>query len=78
LFLSYAETMIVMEKGRVVLHDDVKLVFADHERLEKWHLDVPEARRFQLDFEQQSGIKLPKVCLTVNDLADALIEVGLA
>jgi energy-coupling factor transport system ATP-binding protein len=76
--VSYAENVIVMEKGRVVLHDDVKLVFADHERLEKWHLDVPEARRFQLDFEQQSGIKLPKVCLTVNDLADALIEVGLA
>lgn len=76
--VTYAENVIVMEKGHVVLHDDVKRVFADHEQLKSWHLDVPEARRFQLNFEQQSGIKLPKVCLTVDELADALIEVGLA
>ncbi|MCQ6274511.1 energy-coupling factor transporter ATPase [Bacillus sp. V3B] len=75
--VTYAENVIVMEKGRVVLHDEVKHVFADHEQLEKWHLDVPDARRFQLNFEQQSGIKLPKVCLTLDELADALIEVGL-
>jgi energy-coupling factor transport system ATP-binding protein len=76
--VTYAEKVIVMEKGHVVLHDDAKRVFADHERLERWHLDVPDARRFQLNFEQQSGIKLPKVCLTLDDLANAFIEVGLA
>jgi len=46
--------------------------------LEKWHLDVPDARRFQLNFERETGIKLPKNCLTLDELADALIEVGLA
>ncbi|WP_071396754.1 energy-coupling factor transporter ATPase [Bacillus tuaregi] len=76
--VTYADRVIVMEKGQIARHDDVKAVFADQEQLEKWHLDVPEARRFQLDFETKTGIKLPKVCLTVDDLADAFIEVGLA
>ncbi|KAA9014615.1 energy-coupling factor transporter ATPase [Niallia endozanthoxylica] len=76
--VTYADSVIVMEKGQVVLHDDVEKVFSNHEQLEKWHLDVPDARRFQLNFEKQTGILLPKVCLTVDDLADAFIEVGLA
>jgi len=76
--VTYADRVIVMEKGQVVLHDDVEKVFSNHEQLEKWHLDVPDARRFQLNFEKKTGILLPKVCLTIDDLADAFIEVGLA
>ena len=51
--------------------------FLIHELLEKLHLAVPEARRFQLRIEKESGITLPNVCLTVDELADALIEAGL-
>lgn len=76
--VTYADRVIVMERGQIVLHDDVEKIFANQERLEKWHLDVPDARRFQLNFEKKTGIVLPKVCLTVDDLADAFIEVGLA
>ena len=76
--VTYADKVIVMDKGQVVFHDDVENVFSDHEQLEKWHLDVPDARRFQLNFERETGIKLPKNCLTLDELADALIEVGLA
>lgn len=76
--VAYADKVIVMDKGQVVFHDDVENVFSDHEQLEKWHLDVPDARRFQLNFERETGIKLPKNCLTLDELADALIEVGLA
>jgi energy-coupling factor transport system ATP-binding protein len=39
---------------------------------------APDARRFQLNFERETGIKLPKNCLTLDELADALIEVGFA
>jgi energy-coupling factor transport system ATP-binding protein len=76
--VTYADKVIVMEKGRVVLHDPVEKVFADNDQVKKWHLDVPDARRFQLKFEQETGIKLAKVCLTIDELADALIEVELA
>jgi len=76
--VTYARNVIVMEKGRVVLHDPVEKVFADNDQVEQWHLDVPDARRFQLNFERETGIKLAKVCLTIDELADALIEVGLA
>jgi energy-coupling factor transport system ATP-binding protein len=53
-------------------------LFSNEEQIEKWHLDVPVARRFQMNLENQTGVKLNRVCLTVEELADALIEVGLA
>lgn len=76
--VAYADRVIVMEKGKIVLHDLPERVFADEEKIEQWHLDVPDARRFQLDLEKKIGVRLKRVCLTVDDLADALIEVGLA
>nr|WP_093670577.1 energy-coupling factor transporter ATPase [Sporolactobacillus nakayamae] len=72
----YADDVVVMEKGRAVFHDSMRKLFEDTERLEKWQLDVPDARRFQLEFEVRSGTRLPRVCLTEDELADALIEVG--
>lgn len=73
----YAEDVIVMEQGQVVMHDQVRNVFSDQEWLSSLHLDVPEARHFQSKIEQQSGIKLPQVCLTIDELKKGLIEVGL-
>ncbi|WP_338471117.1 energy-coupling factor transporter ATPase [Niallia sp. XMNu-256] len=75
--INYAEKVVVMEKGTVVFHDTVLNLFADLAQVEKWHLDVPDARRFQLEIEAKTGVRLNQVCLTVEDLADALIEVGL-
>ena len=75
--VTYADKVIVMDKGQAVFHDDVEKVFSDLEQLEKWHLDVPDACRFQLNF-RETGIKLPKNCLTLDELANALIEAGLA
>lgn len=74
----YADDVIVMEKGRIVMHDEMRHVFSQEEKLAEWNLEVPEARRFQLKIEQNTGIKLPKICLTIDELTDALIEVGLA
>jgi energy-coupling factor transport system ATP-binding protein len=75
--VHYADDVIVMEKGTVVFHDSVQRLFSNDEKVEKWHLDVPVARRFQIKLENQTGVKLNSVCLTVEELADALIEVGL-
>lgn len=73
----YASDVIVMENGKAVFHDSVRSFFSDVERLEKWRLDAPDARAFQLRIEKELGIQLPSICLTEEELADALIEVGL-
>jgi energy-coupling factor transport system ATP-binding protein len=74
---QFADEVIVMEKGKVVFHDDVRSFFADLNQIQSWNLDIPEARRFQLLIEEKTGVSLPKICLTVEELADCLIEVGL-
>lgn len=73
----YADKVIVMEKGKVVMHEETRKLFGNTEQLEKWHLNVPEARRLQLKIEKKTGVLLPQICLTVDELADALIKVGL-
>src|SRR5690625_600154 len=73
----YAEDVIVMKKGEIVKHDHVREVFSNQEWLSSLHLDVPEARHFQSKIEQQTGIKLPRTCLTIEELRDGLMEVGL-
>ncbi len=73
----YADDVIVMEKGKIVFHGDVTSFFSDVERIKSWKLDLPETLKFQLELEQQTGIRLPEKCLTPEKLANALIEVGL-
>lgn len=74
---QYAEDVIVMEKGQIVMHDQVRKVFSDWEKLTSLHLDLPTALKFQYKIEQSKGIKLPQTCLTIDELAEALIKVGL-
>lgn len=72
----YAEDVIVMKKGQVVFYGDKRRLFSNPERLIDLHLDLPDALRFQRSFEKKIGQKLPKVCLTEEELADVLIEAG--
>lgn len=75
---KYAEDVVVMEKGTVSAHQTVKKFFSDPEKLKQWHVELPEARKLQLKIEAQTGVKLPDVCLTIDELTEGLIEVGLA
>ncbi|RKQ33926.1 energy-coupling factor transporter ATPase [Oceanobacillus halophilus] len=74
----YADEVIVMEKGSIAFQGTVRDAFRDADRVRNWHLELPEARRFQLKLEKEKAVSLPRVCLTLNELADVLIEVGLA
>lgn len=76
--VHYADKIIVMENGRIVRNGDLRSVFSDRLAIKKWHLDLPEAYQFQLEIEDRTGIELPQICFTVDELADALMEVGLA
>lgn len=75
---QYAEDVVVMEQGTIASYQTVKEFFLDPEKLKKWHVELPEARRLQLKIEAQTGVKLPEVCLTIDELTEGLIKVGLA
>jgi len=72
----YAEDVIIMEKGRVAAHVETRLLFSDNKLLNRYFLDVPDVRRLQLKIEDKLRIALSHVCLSVEELADALIEGG--
>ncbi|MFB1051052.1 energy-coupling factor transporter ATPase [Paraliobacillus sp. JSM ZJ581] len=74
----YADDVVVMEEGKVITYKPVHTFFDDVEQLKAWSLDLPEPRRFQLRLESETNVKLPNVCLTIEDLVAGLIEVGLA
>lgn len=73
----YANDVIVMEKGRIAMHTTVRDFFSNPQKLASWDLDIPTALRFQLKVERAAGIKMPRTCLTVEELARAMMEVGL-
>lgn len=73
---QYAEDVVVMSQGRIVLHDTVRNIFST-EVMDRWNLDYPNARRLQMKIEHQTGKPLSKNCLTVDELTEALIEAGL-
>ena len=73
----YAKDVIVMDKGTIAFYGPMRNFFANREEAKKWRNGLPSAYRFQLQLEEKMGKRLPKVCLTEEELADVLIEVGL-
>lgn len=73
----YADRVILMDQGKILKYEKTKKIFSDTELLESWGLEIPQARHYQRRIEQETGIKLPNVCLTLEELADALVAVGL-
>ncbi|MER2058853.1 MAG: energy-coupling factor transporter ATPase [Niallia sp.] len=73
----YTDRVILMDQGQIIKYEKTKTIFSDSDLLESWGLEMPQARRYQIKIEQEAGIKLPMVCLTLEELADALVSVGL-
>lgn len=73
----YADRVILMDQGKIIKYEKTKTIFTDSDLLESWGLELPQARRYQIKIEQETGMKLPKICLTLDELADALVMVGL-
>jgi len=68
----YADEMVIMHKGEVYQKGEPRELFSQSEELSQLGLSVPEVVRFQHLFEEQSGIKLQKTCLTIEELAEEL------
>jgi energy-coupling factor transport system ATP-binding protein len=68
----YAEEIVIMQKGRLKRKGSPEEIFSQADELFEMGLDVPDVVRFQYQFEQKTGKKLPKTCLTIEELASAI------
>ncbi|WP_455660624.1 energy-coupling factor ABC transporter ATP-binding protein [Pradoshia sp.] len=65
----YADELVIMNKGTIVKKASPADIFAEPEELMKLGLAVPDTVRFQLDFEEKTGIQLAKKHLSMEELA---------
>ncbi len=65
----YADELVIMNKGTIVKKAPPADIFAEPEELVKLGLAVPDTVRFQLDFEEKTGIQLAKKHLSMEELA---------
>ncbi|TFD99372.1 MULTISPECIES: energy-coupling factor ABC transporter ATP-binding protein [Jeotgalibacillus] len=72
----YADKVVVMHRGKKVHEAPPRELFADQEKLSAWGLGVPEVVKFQRKLEEKSGRTFPKLCLTMDELADLLKQGG--
>ncbi|MFB1083270.1 energy-coupling factor ABC transporter ATP-binding protein [Jeotgalibacillus sp. JSM ZJ347] len=72
----YADKVVVMHKGKKVHEAPPRELFSDSARLAEWGLGVPEVVKFQRMLEAKAGKAFPKVCLTMDELADMLKQGG--
>jgi energy-coupling factor transport system ATP-binding protein len=71
----YADQIVIMQQGRVAKKGTPEEIFSSPVELVQMGLDVPEVVRFQLNLEKQTGIKLDKIYLTIEELSSKVAEV---
>ncbi|MBT2658680.1 energy-coupling factor ABC transporter ATP-binding protein [Bacillus sp. ISL-18] len=71
----YADQIVIMQQGRVAKKGTPEEIFSAPAELVQMGLDVPEVVRFQLKLEKQTGMKLDKFYLTIEELSSKVAEV---
>lgn len=71
----YADKVIVMDAGKVVMQGTPREIFSQVEVLKKYRLDVPQVTELAYELKK-SGLPLPDGILTVEELADALESIS--
>ncbi|HWI47845.1 MAG TPA: energy-coupling factor ABC transporter ATP-binding protein [Rummeliibacillus sp.] len=71
----YADRIAIMHEGRCVLTGTPLEIFSDADKLANYRLEVPHIVHFQNQLEQKIGRKLPKLCLTEEELAKVIAHV---
>ncbi|MCM3728594.1 energy-coupling factor ABC transporter ATP-binding protein [Neobacillus cucumis] len=71
----YADQIVIMQQGKVAKKGTPEEIFSSPVELMQMGLDVPEVVRFQLKLEKQTGIKLDKIYLTIDELSSKITEV---
>lgn len=67
----YADSVYVMDKGKITLQGTPREVFSEVERLKELRLDVPQVTELAYEL-RQDGFPIPKGILTKEELREAL------
>ncbi len=70
----YADKVMVMDDGKVVMQGTPKEVFSKVTELKKHRLDVPQVTELAYEL-QQAGVPLPDGILTVEEFTEALLSI---
>ena len=67
-----ADTIFVMEKGKVVMRGNPHEIFSEVDKMKALHLDVPQVTLLAYEL-RKAGLPIPVGILTKEQLADALL-----
>lgn len=69
----YADKVIVMDDGKVVMQGTPKEIFAEVETLKKYRLDVPQVTLLAHELKK-AGLELPAGILSIEELVEQLCQ----
>lgn len=69
----YADKVVVMEQGKVVMEGTPREIFSQVETLKSYRLDVPQATLLAYELKK-AGVDLPDGILTREELVEALCQ----
>lgn len=70
----YADQIIVMDKGKIIMIDEPSKVFAEREWLRSLGLDIPNTLRFLETIERRFSEPMPSHLFRLDDLASYLAQ----
>lgn len=71
--VTEADRVLVMNHGKVAMQGTPKEVFAQAEKLQEYHLAVPQVTELALELRQQ-GMDIPTDLITVDEFVNCLAE----
>ncbi len=69
----FADRVIVMDKGSIVMDDTPKNIFANVEKLEEYSLDVPPITRLAYELKKD-GMDLPDSILDIDEFVNNIVS----
>lgn len=69
---KYADEIIIFSSGRVVEYGTPEEIFSSNERLKELGLELPNVAKLQRKFEGRFGVKLSKLHLDIESLAQEI------
>ena len=71
--VTEADRVLVMNHGKVAMQGTPKQVFAEAEKLQEYHLAVPQVTELALELRRQ-GMDIPTDLITVDEIVNSLAE----
>lgn len=69
----FADNVYVMDSGKIVMQGTPREIFSQVERLQNYHLDVPQVTLLAHELRKE-GVNIPEGILTIEELVNALCQ----